>query len=271
MSGAAQQKYLAAEDGIAAAASNGYSHWYVDGSLPGESPQDFPPARVDRIRELMAEFDVRPIVHGNFKVPLGSDVEQLGKAAIQYVRQEVDLCHALGGAPLIVHGGGIVEPRLVLDARKRGLCGLIDRLKTVAAYAAEKGVPIWLENLSNYTKFHPFYYIYTSSEEYEIVLENVPSISFFLDVSHSHVNDGNPVAVFEKFSGRIDAMSFSDNEGVRDSHLPLGRGNLDYAGLVRSMLHHKWQGIIGFETRGSELRHSLRFLNRLTEQALGSV
>jgi L-ribulose-5-phosphate 3-epimerase len=271
MTGAAQQRYLSAEDGIVTAARNGYSHWYIDGSLDGEHPQDFPPARVDRIRELMAELQMRPIFHGNFKVPLGSDVAELGKAAIQYIRREVDLCCALDGAPLIVHGGGIVEPRLVVEARKRGLHGLIDGLKAVASYAAEKNVPIWLENLSNYTEFHPFYYIYTNSDEYELVLESVPSVSFFLDVSHSNVNDGNPVAVFERFNRRIIAMSFSDNEGVRDSHLPLGNGNLDYAGLVRSMLHHKWHGIIGFETRGSELRHSLPFLNRLAEQALGKA
>lgn len=266
MQGAAQQNYLSAEDGVKEAARGGYSHWYIDGSLEGERPGDWTPERIASLRQCINTLGVKPIYHGNFKVPLGSDVAEMRSAALHYMRQEVDLCVALGGAPLIVHGGGIVEPRLVVAARKIGLDGLVSNLRELTLYAAERNVPIWLENLCNYTKFHPFYYIYTTPEEYAYVLDRVPLISFFLDVSHAHVNEGKPVQVFEKFADRIAAMSFSDNEGVRDSHFPLGEGNLDYPGLVESIIRHDWKGIIGFETRGANLNASVSYLNRVAER-----
>ncbi|MND68889.1 fructoselysine 3-epimerase [compost metagenome] len=261
ITGTAQQNYLTAEHGILEAAKQGYTHWYIDGSLPGERPSDWTENRIAALRESISNMGVKPVYHGNFKAPLGSDVRELGGAALDYIKREVDLSSALGGAPVIVHGGGIVEPRLVIEARRLGLNTLIDNLGELVEYARERNVEIWLENLSNYTKFHPFYYICVAEDEYAEVLENVPGLKFFLDVSHAHVNDGDPVKVFERLHQHVVGMSFSDNKGERDSHFPLGRGTLDYPGLIKAILKHEWHGLVGFETRGSTLSDSLAYLN----------
>ncbi|AFY21883.1 hypothetical protein PputUW4_04693 [Pseudomonas sp. UW4] len=179
ITGTAQQNYLTAEHGILEAAKQGYSHWYIDGSLPGERPSDWTENRIAALRESISNIGVKPVYHGNFKAPLGSDVRELGGAALDYIKREVDLSSALGGAPVIVHGGGIVEPRLVIEARRLGLNTLIDNLGELVEYARERNVEIWLENLSNYTKFHPFYYICVAEDEYAEVLENVPGLKFF--------------------------------------------------------------------------------------------
>ncbi|MEJ5061276.1 MULTISPECIES: sugar phosphate isomerase/epimerase family protein [unclassified Pseudomonas] len=257
----AQQNYLTAELGIQEAAKQGYSHWYIDGSLPGERPADWSENRIKAMRETISKVGVKPVYHGNFKAPLGSDVREMSGAALEYIKREVDLSSALGGAPVIVHGGGIVEPRLVIEARRSGLNSLIDNLGELVDYARGRNVEIWLENLSNYTKFHPFYYICVNEEEYAEVLGNVPGLKFFFDVSHAHVNEGDPVKVFERLHQHVVGMSFSDNKGERDSHFPLGRGSLDYPGLVKSILKHEWRGLVGFETRGSTLSESIAYLN----------
>jgi sugar phosphate isomerase/epimerase len=257
----AQQNYLTAELGIQEAAKQGYSHWYIDGSLPGERPADWSEKRIKAMRETISKVGVKPIYHGNFKAPLGSDVREMSGAALEYIKREVDLSSALGGAPVIVHGGGIVEPRLVIEARRSGLNTLIDNLGELVDYARERNVEIWLENLSNYTRFHPFYYICVNEEECSEVLGNVPGLKFFFDVSHAHVNEGDPVKVFERLHQHVVGMSFSDNKGERDSHFPLGRGTLDYPGLVKSILKYEWRGLVGFETRGSTLSESIAYLN----------
>ncbi|MDI2592089.1 sugar phosphate isomerase/epimerase [Pseudomonas sp. 681] len=271
MTGAAQQNYLKAELGILEAAAQGYSHWYIDGSLPGERPADWTIDRIEALQETISTLGVRPIYHGNFKAPLGSDVRELGRAALDYIKREVDLSASLGGAPVIVHGGGIVEPRLVVEARRLGLTMLIDNLGELVEYARHKNVEIWLENLSNYTKFHPFYYICVTGDEYAEVLGRVPGLKLFFDVSHAHVNDGDPVEVFKKLHQHVVGMSFSDNKGERDSHFPLGRGSLDYLGLVEAIHQCEWKGLIGFETRGSTLSDSLAYLNDVGARMTGKV
>ncbi len=263
MAAAAQQDYLDAESGLARALQQGYSHWYVDGSLHGERPEDFPPERLEALLELMQQTGMRPIYHGNFKSPLGSDVPALATAALHYACREVDACSRLGGAPLIVHGGGVVEPRLVADVRQAGLHQLIANLRALVAYAAPRGVQIWLENLCNYTRFHPFYYICTTPEEIATVLEQVPGLHLFFDVSHAYVNGGDPVAMFRRFHRRIVGMSFSDNSQDRDAHLPLGAGNLPFGALVAAISAARWRGVVGFETRGGTLAESVKLLNGL--------
>jgi L-ribulose-5-phosphate 3-epimerase len=267
MSGAAQQDYLNAEEGLSSAQAQGYSHWYIDGSLEGERPTDFDEVRIATLRALIAATGVKPLYHGNFKAPLGSDVPALAEAALAYVKQEIDLCHNLGCEALIVHGGGVVEPRLVTEAREKGLQQLIVNLRELVRYGAEKGVQIWLENLCNYTKFHPFYYICTTEDEIGQVLEAVPGLHLFLDVSHAYVNGGDPLSFFWKYSARTVGMSFSDNNGDRDSHFPLGRGTLDFPALVEAIAFTGWQGMVGFETRGGTLTTSVDYLNQLATAA----
>ncbi|KQQ60313.1 AP endonuclease [Pseudomonas sp. Leaf127] len=263
MTAAAQQNYLSAETGLLAAREEGYSHWYIDGSLEGERPDDFKTERLAALIELMQVTGMQPIYHGNFKAPLGSDVKALASSALDYVKQEVDLCQALGGVPLIVHGGGIVEPRLVREACGIGLRHLIDNLQQLVAYGRARGVEIWLENLCNYTRFHPFYYICTTEDEVEAVLADVPDLHLFLDVSHAYVNQGDPLSFFNKFNARVRGMSFSDNKGDRDAHSPLGRGTLDFPALLTAIERTGWHGTIGFETRGATLLKSVNFLNSL--------
>lgn len=264
---AAQQDYLKAEDGILKAAEQGYSHWYIDGSLPGERPGDWNYQRIRTLNEMIATVGVKPIYHGNFKAPLGSDVPELGRSALEYIKREVDLSAAIGGAPVIVHGGGIVEPRRVIEARRSGLSMLIKNVAELVEYARQQNVEIWLENLSNYTRFHPFYYVCVTEDEYAEVLDSVPGLKSFFDVSHAHVNDGDPVKVFERLHKSMVGMSFSDNKGERDSHFPLGKGTLDYSRLVSSIKKYKWQGLVGFETRGSVLSESMAYLNHLDCEA----
>lgn len=262
IAGTAQQKYLNAEEGAKSAAANGYSHWYVDGSLVGERPADWSAARIEALRDNARQLGVKPIYHGNFKVPLSSDVKEMREAAIAYVTREIDLSAALG-APLILHGGGIVEPRNVKEARHIALDGMVENVNRLAEYANDRGVKIWLENLCDYNKFHPFYYIYTKFDEFDYVLSRVPAVSFILDASHAHVNSGDPVRVFDAFYDRIVAMAWSDNMGVLDSHMPLGRGNVDYPRLIKSIIEHNWSGVLSFETRGSELTDSLAYISRV--------
>lgn len=261
MSAAAQQDYLSAEAGLDSARSQGYSHWYIDGSLEGERPAEFSAARIAALRAQIQASGMQPLYHGNFKSPLGSDVPALAAAALDYAKQEIDICQQLGGAPLIVHGGGVVEPRLVDAVRAQGLQQLIANLRELVDYATARGVQVWLENLCNYTRFHPFYYICTTAREIAEVLDAVPDLHLFLDVSHAHVNGGDPVDLFRRFHARTAGMSFSDNGGDRDAHLPLGRGNVCFPELVAAIGQTGWRGLIGFETRGGVLADSLRYLH----------
>lgn len=85
--GVAHQKYLSAEKGLQTAVEGDCTHWYIDGSLFGEMVDDWTEARIVSLQAQIEASGVRPIFHGNFKAPLGSDVEAFRVAAVEYVKK----------------------------------------------------------------------------------------------------------------------------------------------------------------------------------------
>lgn len=262
--GFALQPYLKAEDGLLYAAAHGYNYWYIDGSLETDCIEEWDNIRIETLKKKCIEHNIQPIFHGNFKVPLASDVISLRKAAIEYSKREIDICEKLECA-LIVHGSVIVEPRTISSAKKSAIDGLVDSLKELRQYADKKNVHIWLENLSNYPNYRPFTYIATSKDEFSYILKQV-DISIFFDIGHANVNAIIPAdEFFYSFHKNIVAISMSNNNGTLDQHLGLENGSIDYHRFVDLMLETKWSGIVAFETRNVSPRKSIQSLYSIIE------
>lgn len=264
MVGYGVQRYHKAEEGVVNASHEKCTHWYIDGAEHSDRAAEWSDSRIDNMKDLMAKYGIKPIYHGNFKVPIASDVPEIRKKGVGYVYSEIDVAAKLG-APLILHAGGIVEPRDVKGSKERALNGYIDSLKDLSAYAEEKGVVLWLENLCNYKKFHPFYYIFTNLAEYERVFSEIKSenVKMIFDVCHETVGGGDPIEVFDRLKDKIVSFSFSDTDGVRDSHWPLGKGVVNYRSLLNAIQSADWRGVVSFETRGGVLYQNVEYLNQL--------
>lgn len=267
--GYAQQLYLLAEEGIHQAKKDNAQYWYVDGSFPEEYPNLWTEERIAGLNKLIDTLAVKPIFHGNFKAPLASDIEEVRKKSVDNVYAEIDLAANLK-APLIIHGGAIVEPRLVIKAKKNALDHYVRSLEAIVTYAQQKNVLILLENLSNYKNYRPFHYIFTLLEEYRYVFERIQDehVKFFFDIGHSAICEGDPVAVIHEFYKNIWGMSLSNNDGVRDLHLGLDQGLVNYEQVVSKIVECQWQGIIAFEVRGREFQRNIRDLEDIYQLVL---
>lgn len=261
ISGIALQNYSHAEKGIVDAYNHGYQYWYIDASLRSECPSQWSAARMKNMLEMIEHYKVKPILHGNFKIPLASDVDEIRRAAIEYTKKEIDLAFKLN-APLIIHGGAVVEPRQVKAIKKLALANYVDSLLELQDFSSRNGVHIYLENLSNYENYNPFHYIFTQDHEFEYVLSRT-ELPMFLDIGHANICNGDPAKIISKYSNRIVGMSFSNNDGMRDSHLELSNGTIDFKEIIKIIIKTKWQGIVSFEVRGCSPGKSLQDLNRL--------
>lgn len=265
MTGSIIQQYHNAEEGAEHAFKNSYTHWYIDGANTDDQPNRWSDIRIENMRKKISSLGVKPVFHGNFKAPLASDVPELRQAALNYLKTEIDLAAKLD-APVILHGGGIVEPRSVKDALALAMDGYVDTVSKAMDYANGKGVELWLENLSNYRRFHPFYYVFTNIDDYRYLLDQVPNAKMILDVCHETVGGGDPVNVFDELHEHIAAFSFSDTDGARDSHWPLGMGKIDFNGLTRKIIEKDWKGMVAFETRDIDPAENIHYVNSLYDE-----
>ncbi len=258
----ALQKYNSAEEGICIAHKHGYSHSYIDFSLKTESLDQWNKKRIDNLKNIIEKFQVKPIFHGNFKAPLASDLEDLRIAAIQYIKKEIQIASHFS-APLIIHAGGIVEPRLVKLVKKHALEKFLLSLHELVPYAKSLGVELWVENLSNYTKNHPFYYIFTSPHEFEYIFSQCNDIKFFLDIGHANIGNTDVNGIIRDFHHRIVGISISNNNGVQDQHVNIFNGTVNYRNIISTLLDLNWKGYIGVEVRDTTPSDSLLHLENI--------
>ena len=261
----ALQKYYSAEEGIQVAFENNYSHWYVDLSLTSEADLFSNEKRIDCLNKIIHEKQVFPIVHGNFKSTLSSDLQELRRAAIEYTKKEIIIASKLS-APLIIHGGAIVEPRLVKKAKQDALTYFLESTKELQEFAKKHGVELWLENLSNYTKNHPFYYVFTTEDEFDYILSQLPEVKFFVDIGHLNIGNTNIYEIINRFIHRIVGFSISNNNGTQDQHISLERGTIDYTRIFQELSKLNWSGYIGVEIRDNTPKEALEEIKQLYQK-----
>ncbi|OGT53639.1 MAG: hypothetical protein A3F17_01140 [Gammaproteobacteria bacterium RIFCSPHIGHO2_12_FULL_41_15] len=258
----ALQGYALAELGIKEAHTHGFSHWYIDLSLQSDTPDQWTIERIKNMQAVIQQYQIFPIMHGNYKLPLASDINVLRQAAIEYTKSEIRLAQKMQ-APLIIHGGAIVEPRLVKWVKKQALDGFLESVKVLVDYAQSLGVTLWVENLSNYKNNHPFYYIFTMSEEFEYILDRVPEVKFFLDIGHANIGNQNIKQIIQTFHKRIIGVSISNNDGVRDQHRSLLNGTVNFSDIIQLFSHCQWSGYVGVEVRDMSPANVLMQLSEL--------
>ena len=263
-SGIAHQRYLRAEDAIAAASAAGLSHVLIDASLRTDFAPLWSKERVRGVVRKLAEAQLTPVVHGNFKNPLASDVEAIRLAAVKYAETEVRLAGHLG-SPLILHAGCIVEPRRPAEARAHALDGFVRSVDSLVKYGLRFGVRLWLENLASYPRHHPFRYVFSDLSEIRYVVSKIghDAQDLILDLGHAQVGGGEPRFLFDAFKSRVVALGISANDGRRDQHLPVGSHTRSLVHVMRGVLDSGWRGLIVLETRGESSQDAIVGLRAL--------
>jgi L-ribulose-5-phosphate 3-epimerase len=260
VTGVAVQRYLPAEDGAVAAYDEACTHWYVDASLQSDMPDAWSNERIRGVTAQAGELGLRPIIHGNFRAPLASEIPAVSDGVARYVQTEIDLAAALGAEALILHGGAHVEPRPTASDRAAALDRLFAMLKRIIQRADDRGVTIWLENLSHYPRCRPFSYVFTRHEDYSQAISALPDIRFILDVGHANVNQSIALPVIRDHHSSLAALSLSNNDGSADAHLALDQGTISTTELAAAINETNWTGIVAFETRNADVRSGLAHL-----------
>lgn len=258
--GFAVQKALPVFESMALATEQNATHFYVEGSSKEDNASMWNEAKLAAVREHMRANALSAIYHGNYRNPLANEIPEIRRAAVRYIKQEVDIAAELN-APLIVHGSCIFTHKNVLPLLKKANEDFADGINEIASYAAEKGVEVWLENLEYYRNKHPFHTVFSKNDDYRSVFARIDrSVRFIIDIGHENISSNRPAETFREHAERVVAISLSDNDGIRDSHSDLGDGNLDFRAVLEEIKNSEWTGYLTVETRGGNLADCLDYL-----------
>ena len=92
---------------------------------------------------------------------------------------------------------------------------------------------------------------YDTIENIAKILKKLSKIFFHLDIGHANLNNNSPIEFIEAFHSKMKHVHMHDNDGIRDLHLPIGCGNVDWQKTI-SALKKYYDGTITLEIFSSD-------------------
>ena len=252
VSGLAYQGRLKPDDAIGLALSKGYSHLYVEAEKLSHDE-----ITIQSLSDRIKAAGIQPIIHGNYLNALASPDVLLRDAARLNIILEIKQA-ANFSSPLILHA--VSNPRLHDEKPDSELARNIfsAELSKLEKFAEKQGVPIWLENLPLGEAT-----VLASQNDYAFFSKQHPKIKYVFDVGHANILNDHPMDIFRQFHRNISAISLSDNNGLYDGHLALGKGSVDFTSVLSTIKSQDWRGVLVFETLGVGVEDGIRYLNNI--------
>ena len=200
---------------------------------------EWKPERIEGLRRLCAERNVRLIIHTLSGVNVAEFVPHMTEAVDAYLAANVDLAATLN-AEIIVHAGyhfsSVIEARTKVST---------EHIARATRRAEQAGVTLLLENMNRGPKEAEVHYIGCTSAELRPYFESIrsPNLKWAFSANHAHLTT-------EDWTGFLDALGtehlglvmMADCHGTIEEHLWPGQGNLDFGRLITRLERSGYTG-----------------------------
>jgi sugar phosphate isomerase/epimerase len=133
----------------------------------------------------------------------------------------------------------------------------IDAINELLKTAKEHGVPIAVENLPE-----PFPFLMKSVEDFSRFYNDFQGdLGLTFDIGHTNMNK-QIIDFITRFSSKIVHIHAHDNEGIQDSHLGIGYGNIPWKKVAEAIKKSEYHGTVMLESV-DHVRESLKTLRKL--------
>lgn len=206
---------------------------------PVNFPQTFDRARIRRVRSLVERSGIRCGLHSASFVNTAEIMPTVRKAALDHLREYVDLTAALGCEYLVVHCG--FHFSAYLDTVR---AALYETMARAVAYGERRRVPLVIENMNRLPGDSEFQYLGVRIDEFHRLFERIPSpyLGLALDVAHCELLPGGTPPFVRAFPDRIHSVQLSDNRGRVDEHMTIGEGTIDFRRVLGALRRMRFAG-----------------------------
>jgi len=133
----------------------------------------------------------------------------------------------------------------------------IDAIHELSETAKQHGVQIAVENLPE-----PFPFLMKSVEDFSRFYDDFhEDLGLAFDIGHANMNK-QIIDFVTRFSSKIIHIHAHDNEGIQDSHLGIGYGNIQWKEVAEAIKKSEYSGTVILESV-DHVRESLQTLRRL--------
>ncbi|MCG2825694.1 MAG: sugar phosphate isomerase/epimerase [Thermoplasmatales archaeon] len=192
----------------------------------------------EKFLEITPSYNVKFSVHAPLSdVNIASLNPEMRKESIKQISETIKIASELDIALITMHPGhlsplGVLVPEKIREINKNSV-------KQISKTAKEYNVTVALENMPNQR--------ITTSHSLKELLEIADSnVEICFDIGHANTN--NNIGEFLDY-GKFANVHIHDNIGKSDSHLVIGKGNIDFRNVLKK-LNEKYNGVVVIESRG---------------------
>jgi len=212
--------------------------------------------RIKALRRVAQSHDLELTVHGPFAdINIASPSPVLRRTILRRLEKSISHARQLDCRLWVFHPGlktGVSYFYPGLDWQLN-----IESVRVLLGIARKHGVKIAIENVP---EPHPF--LMKSAQDFSRFYSELDKdIGLVLDIGHANLN--HQIQEFiTHFSDKIVHMHVSDNDGIRDIHLGIGYGTVDWASVTKAIKRMRYSGVIVLESI-ERVEESLQILRKL--------
>ncbi len=193
------------------------------------------------IAEIKRRKSKYGLATATFGVDLGASIVDQSAAGtfLKAVKNSIKIAHELDCKTLIVTTGNELKG----VARSKQHESIVKCLKGAVETVEKEKVTLVLEPLNTLVD-HKGYYLYSSSEGFEIIREvGSPNVKLLYDVYHLQIMEGNIISTITK---NIELIGHFHTGDVPGRHEP-GTGEINYANVLKAIDDAGYEGFVGLE------------------------
>jgi sugar phosphate isomerase/epimerase len=208
---------------------NGFAFFQLNIEEPFASPKKI---NVAKTRTLLEKYNLETIGHVAWYLPIGSPEKRIRTYAIKEASKQLAVMERLGTRLVTVHANWF--PSL---PEKKSIKIQAESFKALVEIANKRGMKIMIEQAGT---------PYDSEKNIDAIISRVPGLLFNLDIGHANLFGNSPIKFIKKFHSRIAHVHMHDNNGIMDTHLPIGSGIIEWKSVIRELKKH-YNGTIALE------------------------
>ncbi|WP_074011170.1 sugar phosphate isomerase/epimerase family protein [Numidum massiliense] len=134
-------------------------------------------------------------------------------------KQSVEWAAAIGATHVVIHPNMHLAP---IFRREQAQAWAKVYLRNLGRLAHDVGVKVVVENVGAAET------ALFNQVEFTQLFAEIPEIDALVDIGHAHMNRWDVPSLLRQLGERVAAVHVHDNDGVRDLHLPVGTGTIDW-------------------------------------------
>jgi len=188
------------------------------------------PEVIKQIKKIVKENNISLILHIPFFLPIASLIPGISAASIKFVKKEIILANRIGAKKITIHSGR--EEGFSKKIISEQFRILIKNLKVITRFGKKYGIKVGLENAG----------ICENVNDLLNVVNSVKGLGVVFDSGHANLSNLEPVKYFKKVKQYVINIHIHDNDGKSDQHALIGKGNIDFKGLLRECKNSGYYG-----------------------------